>query len=70
MTQELALQMFERVEWTPQSFFVAHPVMAERMGALWKEWEKDRAFMRKFNDLMSRKKEEWRDRESNRKLVG
>ncbi len=70
LSQELALRMFERVEWTPQSVFLANPAMAEAMGKQWKEWEKDRAFMAKFNDLMVHKKEEWRDRESNRKLVG
>lgn len=69
LSQELALQMFERVEWTPHSVFLANPAMAEAMGKQWAEWEKDRAFMAKFNDLMARKKEEWRDRESNRKLV-
>jgi hypothetical protein len=70
ISQELALQMLERVEWTPQSVFLAHPTTAEAMGKQWREWEKDRAFMKKYNELMSRKKEEWRDRESNRKLVG
>lgn len=70
LSQELALRMFERVEWTPQSVFLANPATAEAIGKQWREWEKDREFMTKFNDLMVRKKEEWRDRESNRKLVG
>ncbi len=69
LSQELALQMFEKVEWTPGSVFLAHPTMAEAMSKQWQEWEKDREFMKKFNAIMSRKKEEWRDRESHRKLV-
>ncbi|MBS1805504.1 MAG: hypothetical protein JST28_19245 [Acidobacteria bacterium] len=69
MSQELALRMLERVEWTPDSIFLAHPTMAEALGKQWKEWEKDRAFMKQYNEIMSRKKEQWRDRESNRKLV-
>jgi hypothetical protein len=39
------------------------------MQELWKEWEKDAAFMKKVKEVEYRKKEEWRDRESNRKLV-
>jgi hypothetical protein len=69
ISQELALQMFERVDWTPESIFLAHPTMAEAMGKQWLEWEKDRGFMKRFNAIISRKKEEWRDREGNRRLV-
>jgi hypothetical protein len=69
MSQELALQMFERVDWTPDSVFLASPIMAEGMGKRWQEWKQDRAFMKRFHELMSQKKEQWRDRESCRKLV-
>jgi hypothetical protein len=69
MTQEMVLDMMERVDWSPDSVFIAHPVMAEAMQELWKEWEKDAAFMKKVKEVEYRKKEEWRDRESNRKLV-
>lgn len=33
------------------------------------EWEKDKEHKKKFEELMKKKKEEWNDRESNRKLV-
>jgi hypothetical protein len=69
ITQQMALEMHERVQWSPDSVFIAHPVMAESMSRAWQEWQTDAEFMKKFNEIDRRKKEEWRDRESNRKLV-
>ena len=69
MSQELALEMLERVEWAPKSVLLTHPVMAEALGKQWQEWEKDRDFMKRYNEVMTRKREQWRDRESHRKLV-
>jgi hypothetical protein len=75
ISQELLLEMFEKVELDfdadgkPTHVFVAHPTMAEHMHRKWQEWERDPEFMKKYNALMTRKHEEWRARESNRKLV-
>jgi len=69
ITQEIALEMHERTQWSPDSVFIAHPVMAEAMSKKWNEWQADAEFMKKFKEIDRRKKEEWRDRESNRKLV-
>ena len=48
---------------------VMHPDMAERVIPLMKAWEADETFQQRYRDLMLRKRDEWRDRESNRKLV-
>jgi hypothetical protein len=48
---------------------VLHPVMMETMKKLWAEWETDAAFMKRYNEIIAEKREEWRDRESRRKLV-
>lgn len=49
--------------------FVVHPDMAEPLQQKLKEMESDSDFQAKYGELMRRKWEEWRDRESNRKLV-
>ncbi len=48
---------------------VMHPDQAERVRALMEQWEKDESFQKRYRDIMLKKREEWRDRESNRKLV-
>jgi hypothetical protein len=78
MTQELFLKAEEArdMEFDPQSgkpdpdmVYLAHPDTAEMMHRLWQEWEKDKDFMKRRRELTARKYEEWRDRESRRKLV-
>ena len=75
-SKELYLQGMERIEMSfdpktrrPELVFWGHPKMAEAMQNSWQEWSQDREFMRKYKDLLSRKYEDWRDRESRRKLV-
>ena len=48
---------------------VMHPDMAERVIPLMAQWENDAAFQERYREMMLRKRNEWRDRESNRKLV-
>jgi hypothetical protein len=50
--------------------FHAHPDMVKVMVKRGAEWERDTNFKRRYRDLMQRKREAWRARESNRKLVG
>jgi hypothetical protein len=76
LSKEIFLGMMERMQMDfdpitrqPEFIFWAHPKMAEALRATWAEWTKDRAFMQKHADLLSRKYEEFRDRESHRKLV-
>ena len=75
-TQELFLQSESARDWEfdhltgqQEGVYIAHPHTADRMHSLWQEWEKDSAFMKRVAELKARKYEEWRDRESRRKLV-
>ncbi len=45
------------------------PDLAKKIQDKLPEWEKDKEYKKKFENLMEKKKEEWNDRESNRKLV-
>ncbi len=76
LSKELYLQTMERIEMNfdprtrrPELWFWAGPRMVEAMQKAWEEWQQDRDFMRKYNELLARKYEDWRDRESGRKLV-
>jgi hypothetical protein len=69
LTKELALELLSKPLWTPDSVFLVHPTMAEYMTKAWAEWQTDADFMAEYNDLNAMKKEEWRVRESYRKLV-
>jgi hypothetical protein len=75
-TKELWLKIFDGMEIDfdpvsnrPEITFIAHPVMAEAMRKLWKDWELDTGFVQRYEDLLARKRDEWRDREGRRKLV-
>ena len=48
---------------------VMPPEDAERVQSLIAQWQNDESFQRRYTEMMLRKREEWRDRESNRKLV-
>jgi hypothetical protein len=48
---------------------VVHPEQAERMRQLFMQWERDDAFQERYRQVMLKKREEWRDRQSNRRLV-
>jgi hypothetical protein len=76
LTREMHLQMMERVEMNfdpktgrPEMTFWASQKMIESFQAAMDEWEKDPEFLQKSKEIMARKYEEWRDRESRRKLV-
>lgn len=49
---------------------VLHPDLFNSIKDRFKELDSDQDFLRKRAQIMARKKEEWRDRESHRKLVG
>ena len=48
---------------------VASPEQIQRLKEKMPEWEKDESYKRKFDELIKRKRQEWNDRESHRKLV-
>jgi hypothetical protein len=76
LNKEMHLQMMERVEMNfdpktgqPEMTFWASRQMIEAMQAAMNEWKQDRDFVKRSKEIMSRKYEDWRDRESRRKLV-
>jgi hypothetical protein len=54
---------------TSSTHLVMHPDQAARVEPLLAQWEADESFQRRYREVMLKKREEWRDRESNRKLV-
>ena len=76
ISPDLILQMLEKIEidfnedGQPQlPTLVLSPEYYERLKEKMPEWEKDEHYNRKFNELIQRKRQEWHDRESHRKLV-
>ena len=56
---------------TPHQIYVdGSQFTAETMAAIDKQFEDSPELQQKYNDLIERKKEEWRAREADRKLVG
>jgi hypothetical protein len=78
LTQEHFLEVFRRIHMDfdpvtlqplPGGVFVMHPDMAQKIVPKVKAWEQEPAFNAKYKTLIQKKREEWRDREANRKLV-
>ena len=72
LTQDMFLSMLERVdmEFGPNGqptaeFGSTNPKIDARV----REWFNDPSFQSRFNSIVDRKRDEWRDRESHRKLV-
>jgi hypothetical protein len=76
LTFDLYLESIERLvvefdEDTGQPTFqiVVHPSMAHRLQELATEWQANAEYQARYNALMKRKYEEWREREARRTLV-
>jgi hypothetical protein len=76
LTKENLLEMFRRVDMdfdaktmAPTAQIVMHPDVAAKMLPRMKAWEEDAAFIAEHNKILDEKKEAWRAREANRKLV-
>ena len=76
LNKEMHLEMMDKVEMQfdpatgkPEMIFWASATMIEEFQKAMEEWKRDPEFVRKSKEIMSRKYEEWRDRESRRKLV-
>ena len=74
---QVVIEMLEKMQidfypdGTPHEIFVDGPLFTpERMAAVDKEFESNPELKRKFDEMMEKKKEEWRAREADRKLVG
>ena len=48
---------------------IVGPEVAKQLEGKFKEWERNPKFKKEFDEIINIKREEWRDRESNRKLV-
>lgn len=79
LTPEMLLEVLRRVQMDfdertlqPQPGFswVMHPDTAAKVLPKAKEWEKDPKFRAEYERIIAKKREEWRDREADRKLVG
>ena len=78
LTPDKFLEVFRRVEmdFDPQTLrpkpghvIAMHPDVAASVIQKVKEWEKDPKYKEEYERIIAVKREEWRDREANRKLV-
>ena len=78
LTPDKFLDVFRKVQMDfdpqtlqpgPDFMFVMHPDLAASVVPKVKEWEKDPSFKAEHERIIAVKREEWRDREANRKLV-
>lgn len=74
---QVVIDMLEKMQiefypdGTPHKIFVDGPLFTpERMAVVDKEFESNPELKRKYDEMMEKKKEEWRAREADRKLVG
>jgi hypothetical protein len=75
LSQNLYLEMIEKVlidfdeHGRPTTTIHAHPTLAAALRAKLDEWNQDPVFTKRVQEIWQRKRLEWRDRESDRKLV-
>lgn len=78
LTADHLLEVFRKVEMDfepdtlmpkPGFTWVMHPDTAAAVVPKAKEWEKDPAFQKEYENILATKREEWRVREARRKLV-
>jgi hypothetical protein len=77
LTPEYLFEIMTKVDWSfdpdtekPKGMsFVMHPDTAAKVIPLVKEWEQNPEFKARHEELVKRKREEWRARENRRKLV-
>jgi hypothetical protein len=61
---------FDGVDGSHNTSIVAAPNMLENLRSIFNQIASDPALLRRHNELMAKKRMEWRDREAARKLVG
>jgi hypothetical protein len=76
LSPELYLEVLEGMEigfdsetLEPTFSIIIHPAMMPAMERLKNQMENNTAYKQRYDALMERKREEWRDRESHRRLV-
>jgi hypothetical protein len=77
LNAELILEMKDKMQvafnpdWTPQEiFFDGHLFTPDAIAAVEQEFQNSPGLQKRHEDLMAKKREEWRAREADRKLVG
>lgn len=70
MIEKMELDFDERTEQAKMPTMVMHPDMLKAIASKFREWEADPELQKRRSEVLRKKKEEWRDRESRRKLVG
>jgi len=70
MIEKMELDFDERTEQAKMPTIVMHPDMLKAIASKFPEWEADPELQKRRSEVLRQKKEEWRDRESRRKLVG
>ena len=75
LTKELFLEMFEKIgdfdndgQWQ-QPFVVMTPDLLEANKGKFEEWNQDKEFLARREEIVNRRREEWHAREALRKLV-
>jgi hypothetical protein len=68
--EKIDLEFDERSGEPKMPTIVVHPEMMRAIAQKITEWEADPALHKRRIEVLRKKKEEWRDRESRRKLVG
>ena len=63
--------MLEKVEmeFGPDNQLIGRFQTSPEIANVIRKWREDPSFMAKYQELLNRKRDAWRDRESNRKLV-
>lgn len=76
LTKEIWLEAFEKreINFDPKTkkqdtVVILHPVMFEALREVLPDWQSDASFVKRYNEILTSKYEDWRDRESRRKLV-
>jgi hypothetical protein len=70
MIEKMDLDFDERTERAKMPTIRMHPDMLKAIAGKFPEWEVDPELQKRRSEVLRKKKEEWRDRESRRKLVG
>lgn len=68
--QKIDLDFDERTGHPKMPTVVVHPDMLKAIAQKLPDWERDPALRKRQAEVLAKKKDEWRDRESRRKLVG
>lgn len=72
LTQDMCLAMMEKMdmEFGPDNRPTFRLNTTPELAKVYEAWQQDPSFKGRYEELLDRKRDAWRDRESNRKLVG